>query len=114
MPPTELTIILTATEQAMLEAMARGWRDWADLGRRAQIVLRPAEGATHDDLIPRVEGEQSVGWEVESSILGKPESLGWKAAIRGNIDGPDAKARSEAPHVLVLAQPYADPSLRIA
>lgn len=51
MPPTELTITLTATERATLETMARSGRGRADLARRARIVLQLAEGATYDDLI---------------------------------------------------------------
>jgi transposase len=56
--PTSRDIVLTSTERTELQRLARGGRSRADVGRRARIILRLADGASFLE-IQRGLGESS-------------------------------------------------------
>ena len=90
----DTTIVLTIEERQALHTLARAGRGRADLARRAQIILRLADGASYLD-IQRGLGESSrtIGkWKRRflEARVGRP-----RGAVSGqHADRLDAAARS--------------------
>src|SRR6478735_2994559 len=86
--PPDPTIVLTLEEQQALHALARAGRGRADLARRAQIILRLADGASYLD-IQRGLGESS-------RTIGK-----WKRRfLEARVAGLEGRYRGNTPTVL--------------
>jgi transposase len=82
------TVVLTVEERRALQALARSGRGRADLARRAQIILRLADGASYLD-IARGLGESS-------RTISK-----WKGRFReSRVAGLAGRYRKQAPTVL--------------
>ncbi|MFN2446340.1 MAG: IS630 family transposase [Vicinamibacterales bacterium] len=90
-PPSETTIVLTVEERRTLQALARAGRGRADLARRAQIILRLADGASYLDI------ERGLG--ESSRTIGK-----WKRRfLEARVPGLDGRYRGHTPTVLTPA-----------
>src|ERR1700722_16770326 len=89
--PPETTILLTMEEREALHTLARAGRGRADPARRAQIILRLADGASYLD-IQRGLGESS-------RTIGK-----WKRRfLEARVSGLDGRYRGNTPTVLTPA-----------
>jgi transposase len=86
--PPDTTIVLTIEERQTLRTLARAGRGRADLARRAQIILRLADGASYLD-IQRGLGESS-------RTIGK-----WKRRfLEARAAGLEGRYRGNTPTVL--------------
>ncbi len=88
MPQTASNVMLTADERRELQALARSGRGRADLARRAQIILRLADGASYLDI------ERGLG--ESSRTIGK-----WKIRfLESRVAGLEGRYRRNVPTVL--------------